>query len=370
MHKELFQWGNDFNTGNSTIDSQHHHLVTMINDLLQLSISNKYIETDVLEKAGKDLSAYVVEHFSTEEKLMETYQVDSRHRDQHLEYHHTFVGDIQDHFSDVTKLQDPIVLNELVEYLIRWLAYHILNTDRSLVQQLSHIQEAHLSPEEAFNKEYTINQNTTEPLLKALKVLYNIVVNKNKEIAEKNVELEKKVALRTAELTEANQRLNEMVFQDVLTHLPNRKYMMEELERLRHLWERYETPFSILFMDLDHFKSVNDHYGHDHGDEVLIWVADFLKSHVRKTDIVCRQGGDEFVIICPQTASEGAMALGKNLNDYCKGDKIEKLDYWEPSISIGISQISPEFKSTDDLLKQADSAMYRSKTSGGNSTSL
>ncbi len=370
MSNNFFKWDEDFNTGNSQIDSQHFALVEMINELLELSVNNAIIELEIINDISSKLSEYVKMHFSTEDALMEKYEIDQRHLSEHRQCHKEFVSQITNQFSDSIKLQNPKNINDIVEYLIRWLAYHILSTDKSLVRQLNYIINDKMSPLDAFEKENRITESSAEPFLKALKVLYLLVSRKNKEIESKNKELEEKVKLRTSELSEANEKLSHMLFRDVLTGLPNRRFVMDEIEKLISNWERYEVHFSILFIDVDKFKAVNDNYGHENGDKVLKWIANFIKSNIRETDIACRLSGDEFIIICSNTTEDGALSIGKKLNLLCKKEWSENLEFWKPSLSIGISTITNKVSNSNELLKAADSAMYRSKTKGGGITSL
>ncbi|MBM7562995.1 GGDEF domain-containing protein [Fusibacter tunisiensis] len=370
MGKYLLKWDHDFDTGNLVIDSQHFNLVKTINELFEISVNNKSISIELINIIKNDLSKYINEHFKTEEELMIRYSVDLRHSDEHFKLHKEFSNEVSKFISNRTNLESPAKLNEVMEYLIRWLAYHILNTDKSLVRQIHSISNDKMSPSVAYDMEEEMDESSTEPLLKALKVLYRLVSKKNKEIEKKNLELEYKVKARTEELRKSNEQLKQMLLQDLLTGLPNRRFVMEEVQKLILNWERYETIFSVLFIDIDKFKEVNDKFGHDKGDLVLKILADFLCHNIRKTDIACRLGGDEFVIICSHTDQEGVIKIGQNLNQKIKKIDDHVVEFWEPSLSIGIATINEEIKTASDLLKIADSAMYISKKSGGGKISI
>lgn len=391
MGNNFFEWDSDFNTGNATIDSEHFALVGLINLLFELSVdhqaddgSSKPLDTQRIEAITQQLRAYVVNHFATEEAMMRDYAIDDRFVAEHLRAHSEFVDVIAQltgklasvsaplaHYEPESTMNDAVAkINEVVEYLIRWLAYHILNVDKSLVRQLEDIQQHGLSPAQAYEAETTKNDASQEPLLKALKVLYRIVHAKNQEIQRKNSELEEKVKQRTAELIAANERLNALIFEDVLTGLPNRRFVMEEVQRLIYQWQRYKMPFSILFMDVDKFKGVNDTYGHDAGDQVLKWIAAFLKRNVRKTDYACRLAGDEFVILCPHVDGQRALQLAEKLNQLLAAGDEDPLDFWKPSLSIGVAEMDALIANPGELLNKADNAMYLSKTKGGNASTL
>ena len=358
MENNYFNWDKEFTTGLETVDAQHYGLVEIINDLLKLSLKSELVELDSINNISSRLTEYVVNHFKTEDDLMYSYGVDKRHIQMHHKLHGEFVKNVTQYFSDMEALRAPEKLSEVSEFLVRWLAYHILNTDKSMVRQIELIKKDGMSGTEAYDHESHFVDVTTEPLLKALKALFYLV-------SEKNRELENKVKERTAALEEANRRLEELSMNDELTGLPNRRYIMGEIERLIMQFERYNTTFSLLFIDLNKFKSVNDTYGHDAGDQVLRWVAHFIKENIRKTDIPCRLGGDEFVIVCPHLDGPSALKLALKLCEAIRTMPNEKrLEYWIPSFSIGVAEIESSVHSASEMLLKADGAMYEIKKSG------
>ena len=366
MNSAYFKWDQDFILGIENVDKQHFGLVETINASLQLSLSNDAIPLDKIQNIQKHLVDYTVDHFITEETLMKATHIDFRHLKIHIQVHKEFVDRVKDFFKDPMKLTKPDALTQVNEFLIRWLAYHILNMDKSMARQIKLISDGGLSPKEAYDKEIDFVESSTEPLLKALRALFNLVSQKNKELEKKNQELEKKVNLRTQALEMANQRLERISMEDELTKLPNRRYVMQMLDDHISYFSRYQIPFSILFVDVDKFKTVNDTYGHDYGDQVLIWIGEYLKNNSRKSDKACRLGGDEFIIICPNTRLDDAMVLAKKLNQACKTiAKTDGLGFWDPSISIGVTMMNDQIKSASELLKKADEAMYEAKKVGG-----
>ena len=358
MENNYFSWDKEFITGLETVDAQHFQLVEIVNDLLRLSLKSEFIGMENIIDISLRLKEYVTIHFKTEDQLMHRYGVDSRHVTQHHKLHGEFARNVTQFFSDLEALRNPEKLGEITEFFVRWLAYHILNTDKNMVRQIEMITVDGLSGAEAYEQVTHLEDISAEPLLKALKALFYL-------ISEKNRELENKVKERTAALEEANRRLEELSMNDELTKLPNRRYIMGELERLIRQFERYKTTFSLLFIDLNKFKVVNDTYGHDAGDQVLRWVGDFLKAHIRKTDIPCRLGGDEFVIVFPHLDGQSALKLAHKLCEAVQNLPNEKrLEYWIPSFSIGVAEIDPSVHSASELLLKADGAMYEIKKSG------
>lgn len=359
--KSFFEWDKEFETGNKQIDEQHYGLVKVINKLMQTELTDDEESYGSILLLSQKLSEYVVLHFESEEEIMNRYNIDSRHSEKHKISHIDFVKKVTEHNKDMTEKFDREKVEDMIEYLIRWLAYHILNTDKSLFRQIENIEKNKISPSEAYEKEEIISDTAADPLLKALKALYLMV-------SEKNKELEKLVEERTCELVEANKKLQGMSLIDELTGLYNRRFAMGEIEQLIYNWERYKTSFSVLYIDVDKFKGVNDKFGHEKGDMVLKWIADHLKNNVRKTDNVCRIGGDEFIIICVHYKPIDLEKLAEKLIRKYKSGNINK--YWQPSLSIGIKTMDEHIKTAEDILKKADNAMYLSKQSGGNKISI
>ncbi|MBE0450254.1 MAG: GGDEF domain-containing protein [Clostridia bacterium] len=365
MEGIYFQWDKDFLTGLNKVDEQHRGLVEIINDLLKFSLKTELIGVDEIDEILDRLTNYVVDHFQTEDELMFAYGIDTRHIELHKRLHSDFVRNVNRYFSNKNELRDPEKLNEVSEFLVRWLAYHILNTDKSMVRQMEYIKNDGLTGVEAYEKDQGYVDATTEPLLKALKGLFYLVSQKNKELENQNQELEIRVKERTIALEDANRKLQELSMNDALTGLPNRRYIMGEIDRLIDHYERYQVVFSVLFIDLDKFKAVNDTYGHEKGDEVLKWISGFLKKNVRKTDIACRLGGDEFVVVSPHSNGEGALSLAQKLCELLHSEESQiQIPFWKPSFSIGVAEVNANVKSASGLLIEADAAMYEVKKSG------
>lgn len=159
------------------------------------------------------------------------------------------------------------------------------------------------------------------------------------------------------------QRLNEEIIKDALTEVFNRKGCEEEFHKAISRVRRYDTTLCLLMLDIDHFKEVNDLYGHAKGDSVLKSLSDLLVSNVRESDVVSRWGGEEFLIITPEVDLHEAEAFANKLRL-----TIEKyfLDKQPPiTVSIGVAQLG---KNDDQstLLERADKAMYQSKNNGRN----
>jgi len=164
----------------------------------------------------------------------------------------------------------------------------------------------------------------------------------------------------------AEEAIRYQALHDTLTGLANRSLLMEQLEREVALGQRQGSPLALLYIDLDGFKPVNDQLGHAAGDALLLQVAERLRSCTRQSDIVCRQGGDEFVILVSQAGPPQELdALARKLQQELSAPFVLKESTVQVSASIGIARFPDQGRSADALLRAADQAMYRAKAAGG-----
>jgi diguanylate cyclase (GGDEF)-like protein len=160
--------------------------------------------------------------------------------------------------------------------------------------------------------------------------------------------------------------LSRQAIRDPLTGLFNRRYMEEALTRELKRAERYHTSLSVLMIDLDHFKLLNDQFGHSCGDAVLKGLGGTILWHSRDEDIACRYGGEEILVVLPNTATEGAVAKANQLRSYIK--KLASVTKYRRQItaSIGIASYPQGGLHVEALVKSADDAMYTAKRLGRN----
>lgn len=150
---------------------------------------------------------------------------------------------------------------------------------------------------------------------------------------------------------------------DTVTDLPNRRSLQERLAQASAFADRYEHVLSALVIDLDHFKQVNDSYGHETGDEVLRAVADCMREVFRESDIFGRWGGDEFLAILPATDSEGALGAGQRLCESVAGIDVTQYGISE-QITLSIGCASATGGAANDLVNMADDSLFRAKRAG------
>ena len=184
-------------------------------------------------------------------------------------------------------------------------------------------------------------------------------------IEAKNSELERTVRQlheTQSRVRKQNEELSWMATRDALTGCLNRRAFQEQMASTYNLATRNGEPLSMIMVDVDHFKSVNDNHGHAKGDDVLKGVAKRLQDAVRKSDILARYGGEEFCVILPETGADGAMALADKLRVAINHAPIAELDI---TASFGVSS-TEQADSQNELAQQSDMALYASKESGRN----
>jgi two-component system cell cycle response regulator len=166
-----------------------------------------------------------------------------------------------------------------------------------------------------------------------------------------------------------NRRLEALAQTDPLTDALNRRALTErlnaELERAR----RYDSMVTLLMIDIDHFKRINDTYGHLVGDDVLMALAALLQHEVRSVDLVARYGGEEFVIVLPETREEGAVAFAERIRERIETHPFAADDgpTLQVTASIGVATFpAPRVATVEDLFMRADQALYRAKAEGRN----
>ncbi len=164
----------------------------------------------------------------------------------------------------------------------------------------------------------------------------------------------------------AEQQIHRLAHYDALTGLPNRALLVDRAAQALSLSRRTEDPLALMFLDLDHFKEINDTLGHRIGDLLLVAVAERLLSAVREHDTVSRQGGDEFVIILPGTPADGAAHVAAKICELIAQPFEVEQHSLRVTTSIGIAMFPEHAADFDALARTADAAMYRAKREGRN----
>lgn len=182
------------------------------------------------------------------------------------------------------------------------------------------------------------------------------------------VKVQLKIKSLQDELRRSNELLKQLSNTDPLTHLYNRRYLMEAMDREYQRSSRKKSFLSLIIVDIDHFKKVNDNYGHQEGDNVLVAVAALLKSMVRSYDVAARYGGEEFVVLLSETPLDKAMLFAERCR--CGVQKIALAGPMKGltiTVSLGVATFPSErVDCVDSLFRQADEALYRAKQGGRN----
>jgi diguanylate cyclase (GGDEF)-like protein len=160
-------------------------------------------------------------------------------------------------------------------------------------------------------------------------------------------------------------QLKELAITDDLTKLFNSRHFYAQLEYEVNRFNRYKRPFSIMMIDLDHFKRFNDTYGHLEGDRILRRVGRKITSCMRTMDTAYRYGGEEFTVLLPETDCNAALTVAERIKDSISSETLEDVNDSRITVSIGVSEYS-ESDSITHLIKRADKAMYAAKQQGRN----
>ncbi len=173
------------------------------------------------------------------------------------------------------------------------------------------------------------------------------------------------------ELFQLKEEFKKLATVDPLTELFNRRYFTEQADKEFIRAQRYKLSMALISIDIDHFKSINDKYGHPAGDKVLVAVSKQLQTSLRQTDILARIGGEEFSILLPETSAVSAMALAERIR--IKQAELRIIGEWQGeitlSVSIGVSSFHATDEAFDSLFSRADKALYQAKNSGRNKVS-
>lgn len=186
--------------------------------------------------------------------------------------------------------------------------------------------------------------------------LNNELVTLQRDLTRKNIELER-----------LNAEVQRLAITDSLTGLYNRRGFFELSHREVERAKRFDHIFSIIILDIDHFKGINDTHGHEIGDQVLEKLARRLGAQLRKVDILGRYGGEEFVLLLPETSGTSARAVAERLLGCIADEPIEtSQSSLNVTISLGLASLSDNAITLEDLLRRADQALYKAKESGRN----
>jgi diguanylate cyclase (GGDEF)-like protein len=210
-----------------------------------------------------------------------------------------------------------------------------------------------------------IAEETGKNSIRQLAELSQMIYERNRAMAEREVLLIKERQL-TAELNSINKSLQILATMDSLTGVFNRRTILESLEKELHRSRRYKNVFGIIIMDIDFFKIINDTYGHQTGDKVLRSVCDNIGANIRVNDVIGRYGGEEFLIIMPETDTNHAAKAAEKLRWAIESKPVlPENTQVKVTASFGVSS----YRQNDDtkiIITRIDNALYESKKNGRN----
>jgi len=190
-----------------------------------------------------------------------------------------------------------------------------------------------------------------------------IIEAKSRELYLKGIELQQAIEAERR----ARQEVERLSRTDPLTGLFNRRHLEETLRAEYERARRYNHDLSLAMIDVDHFKRVNDRYGHPAGDRVLAEVADVCRRGIRTTDLAARYGGEEFCLVLPQTGIRAAVVVAERVRALIEELRFESPDGgFQATVSIGVAAVAGRDVGWEPILSEADQALYRAKKTGRN----
>lgn len=360
---EVFPWNKNFDTGIKDIDEQHRQLVYILNKLANSLVYDNELET---ENIFQELADYAHYHFSQEEVIWAGYLgQDTLYKD-HLESHSSFLPKVLKIKEQGADKPLQKVVEDIIQFLIRWLAFHIIDDDKRLSLILNRLEAGATIEQAKFEVESEMS-GSLSLLIDTVLVMYDSLSSKALELMRERIkrqESENKLLI-------LNKELQNLAITDQLTGLYNRRHFEHVFDEELRRAQRHEHFLALIMLDIDYFKKINDRYGHAFGDQALKQVSSVLTKCTKRGGESCfRLGGEEFCIISANETLENLLKLVDKIDAEIKKLKIENLDSTLSdylTVSMGIYHSVPSRKSTiDTYLIKADKRLYIAKNTGRN----
>lgn len=274
-------------------------------------------------------------------------------------------SEIDDQVSSLLLVSKVILFAALIAILLisLWLYRKLVLPMGKLIQHTIEISEGDI---EAADIDVGSRQDEIGLLAKHFNIMHSTIKRQIAELNAHREKLEEEVKARTKELEDANKKLDLISRTDELTGLPNRRDMLRTIDNEVQRVARTRKPFCFIFIDIDHFKNVNDTYGHACGDEVLKHVATTIRNLLRKYDVLARYGGEEFLTLLPETDLDGAKIVAERFR---KTIEDAAVTYGNLTINVTITLGVARYDSAlgpDRSIQMADRALYEGKETGRN----
>jgi diguanylate cyclase (GGDEF)-like protein len=258
-------------------------------------------------------------------------------------------------------------MGSLAVILMLSVTYRLASQMSRPIEQLARVANLIQAGNERAKFDISSNLQEVKSLSASLQAMTSNLLSRRQALSDINSKLEEKVHERTAALEEANLQLQRLSRRDGLTGLQNRRAAEEALQHEFLVLKRSGTRFSVLILDVDHFKQVNDKFGHLVGDAVLIDIAKLIQATVRQTDLAARFGGEEFLVLLPDTI-ESAIQVAEKIRLAIENQTFP--DVGRVTVSIGVSAARRADDSRDEVVHRADMALYEAKRAGRNQVSI
>lgn len=274
-------------------------------------------------------------------------------------------SEIDDLISSATQASIAIlVISILIIFLVAaWMFYMLGVPLNRITKHIRRITDGDLDIE---NIDVGSRKDELGQLSKAFNTMHDTIKRQIKELNAHRDILEQEVKERTKDLEEVNKKLELISKTDELTGLPNRREMNETIANEMGRSSRTHKPFCFIFIDIDHFKNINDTYGHACGDVILKSVAQTIRGLLRKYDVFARYGGEEFLTLLPETDLEGAAVVAERFRKQIEKMTVRYADFTiKITITLGVAKFDDRL-GADRSIQMADKALYQGKEGGRN----
>lgn len=362
---EVFPWNQYFEIGIDTLDQQHQILASLVNKLAKELVLNDGVDIDSVIGS---LVEYAQIHFEFEERIWEEHLPAFYHITSHKETHVQFIPSVLDAVEKCDGEDSSVKAEAIIHFIIQWLIHHILQADGFMASTIQNLDEG-MSLELAEQNADKKSQQATTFILSTIYTVYKQI---SSHAIATMTEIRKKEEVQR-ELVRINKKLEKIILVDPLTELYNRRHFNSVFEKKLSAAKRDKTTLSVLFIDLDYFKRVNDHYGHLVGDQVLVKVSQCLQRILKRpNDIIFRIGGEEFVTLTHNDDESGLLDIAEKVRASIEGLQIPNIGSDISSYvtaSIGALHIKPKSTDTiDNIMNLADKRLYAAKSAGRNRT--
>ena len=363
---EVFPWNENLDTGIAIIDEQHKKLVSLLNRLAAALARDNSIETNDI---FTELTHYAEFHFETEEAIWLEHFGDDSWLSSHQLSHSSFLPKVIELKNRENNKSQNEIIESIILFLIRWLAFHILDSDKRMALLIQYINNG-LTFDEAKIASDKKMSGSIRVVIETVMHMYDSLSSRTLELmreSHKREQIEKELHKANKQLRKANLRLELLAVTDQLTDLFNRRQFNTIFARELKRAKRDKIPLALIVMDIDHFKKINDGFGHLVGDEALLAITAAIGRGVRAGDTVARIGGEEFAALLGGASEAEALGVAERIRR-----EVEAVRFAAPgdrtiplTVSIG-GTVCSSGATVSDLLREADRRLYDAKRTGRN----